>query len=57
MTVKEMIIYVEVAIDKLEDTGEILTKGNIINELHYLAYHCNKKTIMLEKNYREEKFF
>lgn len=57
MTVKEMIIYVEVAIDKLEDTGEILTKGNIIKELHYLAYHCNKKTIMLEKNYREEKFF
>lgn len=57
MTVKEMIIYVEVAIDKLEDMGEKLTKENIIEELHYLAYHCNKKTIMLEKNYREEKFF
>ena len=57
MTVKEMIIYVEVAIDKLEDMGEKLTKENIIEELHYLAYHCNKKSIMLEKNYREEKFF
>ena len=29
----------------------------IINELHYLAYHCNKKDVMLEKDYREEKFF
>ena len=57
LTVKEMMIYVEVAIDKLEDTGENLTKENIINELHYLAYHCNKKAIMLEKDYREEKFF
>lgn len=57
MTVKEMMIYVEVAIDKIEDIGEELTKENIINELHYLAYHCNKKAIMLEKDYREEKFF
>ena len=52
-----MMIYVEVAIDKLEDMGEKLTKDNIINELHYLAYHCNKRTIMLEKDYREERFF
>ena len=50
-------IYVEVAIDKLEDMGEKITKENIINELHYLAYHCNKKAIMLEKDYREEQFF
>ena len=57
MTVKEMIIYVDVAINKLTDIGEELTKENIINELHYLAYHCNKKSIMLEKDYREEKFF
>ncbi len=57
MTVKEMIIYVDVAIDKINDTGHELTKEEIINELHYLAYNCSKKDVMLKKDYREEKFF
>ena len=57
MTIKEMIIYVDVAIDRIKDTGHELTKDEIINELHYLAYHCNKRDVMLEKDYREEKFF
>ena len=56
MTVKEMIIYVDVAIDRINDTGHELTKEEIINELHYLAYHCSKKDVMLEKDYREEFF-
>lgn len=57
MTVREMMIYVDVAIDRIEDLGHELTKDEIINELHYLAYHCNKKDVMLEKDYREEKYF
>ncbi len=57
MTVKEMMIYVDVAIDRITDLGRTLTKDEIIDELHYLAYHCNKKDVMLEKDYREEKFF
>lgn len=57
MTVKEMMIYVDVAIDRITNLGHKLTKEEIIKELHYLAYYCNKKDIMLEKNYREEKFF
>ena len=57
MTVREMMIYVDVAIDQLQDLGEELTKESIIDKLHYLAYHCNKKDVMLEKDYREEKFF
>ena len=27
------------------------------DELHYLAYHCNKKEVVLENDYREENFF
>ncbi len=57
MTIREMMIYVDVAIDRIEDLGHELTKDEIINELHYLAYHCNKKDVMLEKDYREEKYF
>ena len=57
MTVREMIIYVEVAIDRISEIGHELTKEEILNELHYLAYHCNKRDVMLEKDYREEKFF
>lgn len=57
MNVREMIIYVDVAIDRIIDLGHALTKEEIIDELHYLAYHCNKKDVMLEKDYREEKFF
>lgn len=57
MTVREMIIYVDVAIDRITDLNKPLTKEDIIDELHYLAYHCNKKDVMLEKDYREEKFF
>ena len=56
MTVREMMIYVDVAIDRITDLGEILSKERIIDELHYLAYHCNKKDVMLEQEYREEKF-
>ena len=43
MTVREMIIYVDVAIDRITELNKPLTKENIIDELHYLAYHCNKK--------------
>ena len=57
MTVREMIIYVDVAIDRIEDLENEQKKDEIINELHYLAYHCNKKDVMLEKDYREEKYF
>ena len=57
MTVREMIIYVDVAIDRITELGKDITKDEIMNELHYLAYHCNKKDVMLEKDYREEKFF
>ena len=56
MTVKEMMVYVDVAIARITDLGHKLTKEEIIKELHYLVYHCNKKDIMLEKNYIEEKF-
>lgn len=57
MTVREMIIYVDVAIDRITNLGKTFTKEDIIDELHYLAYHCNKKDVMLEKDYKEEKFF
>lgn len=57
MTVKEMMIYVEVAIDRINDLNKTLTKEQILDELHFLAYHQNKKDVMLEKDYREEKFF
>lgn len=57
MTVKEMIIYVDVAIEKIAQQNNQLTKEDILNELQYLAYHCNKKDVMLKRNYREEKYF
>lgn len=57
MTVKEMMIYVEVAIDRINNLNKPLTKEQILDELHFLAYHQNKKDVMLEKDYREEKFF
>ena len=57
MTVSEMMIYVDVAIDRITEVGKTLTKEDIIDELHYLAYHCNKKEVMLEKDYREDHFF
>lgn len=57
MTVREMMIYVDVAIDRITDLGHELTKEEIMDKLHYLAYHCNKKSIMLEKDYKEENFF
>lgn len=37
MTVKEMMIYVDVAIDRITNLGHKLTKEEIIKELHYLA--------------------
>ena len=57
MTVKDMMIYVEVAIDRINNLNKPLTKEQILDELHFLAYHQNKKDVMLEKDYREEKFF
>ena len=57
MTVKEMMIYVEVAIDKLEKYAKDITRENLLSELSYLAYHCNKRKILLEKNITKEKYF
>ncbi len=44
-----MMIYVNIAIDRITDLGHILTKDEIKDELHYLAYNCNKKGVMLKK--------
>ena len=57
MTVKEMITYVDVAIDNIEKENKEITKQNILEELSFLAYHRNKKDILLEKNITVEKFF
>lgn len=57
MTVKEMMIYVDVAIDKIAEINKPLTRENILEKLSYLAYHCNKKNVLLKKNHKEEKFF
>lgn len=57
MTVKEMIIYVDVAIEKIVQQNKQLSKKEILDELHYLAYHCNKKDVMIKRNYIEEKYF
>ena len=56
MNVKEMMIYVDVAIDRINDARHELTKEEIMKELHYLAYNCSKKDVMLKKDYREEFF-
>lgn len=57
MTIKEMMIYVDVAIEKIEQEGAEITKENLLNELSYLAYHCNKKDILLKRNISKEEFF
>lgn len=57
LTVKEMIIYADVAIDRLENSSREINRQNILEELSFLAYHCNKKDILLEKNMTEEKYF
>lgn len=57
MTVKEMITYVDVAIDKIEKANKEITKQNILEELSFLAYHRNKKDILLERNITVKKFF
>lgn len=57
MTVKEMMIYVDVAIDNLEENGKNITREELIKELSFLVYHQNKKKIMLRKGYTEEKVF
>lgn len=57
MTIREMMIYVDVAIDRIKELDKELTKEQILEELHFLAYHQNKKEIMLEKEYRDEKNF
>lgn len=57
LTVKEMIIYADVAIDRLENSSREINRQNILEELSFLAYHCNKKDILLERNMTEEKYF
>ena len=57
MTIKEMMIYVDVAIEKIGQEGAEITKENLLNELSYLAYHCNKKDILLKRNISKEEFF
>ena len=57
MTVKEMMIYVDVAIDKIEKEDKEINRKNILEELSYIAYHCNKRDILLERNMIEEKYF
>lgn len=57
MTVKEMIVYTDVAIDRLEKSNKEISRQNILEELSFLAYHCNKKDILLERNMTEEKYF
>ena len=57
MTVKEMIIYVDVAIEKIAQQNKPLTRENILEELSYLAYHCNKKEVMIKRDYIDETFF
>ena len=57
MTIKEMMIYVDVAIEKIEEEKNLLTKENLLNELTFLAYHCNKKDVLLKRNISKEEFF
>ena len=57
LTVKEMIIYVDVAIEKIAQQNKPLTRENILEELSYLAYHCNKKEVMIKRDYIDETFF
>lgn len=56
MTIREMMIYVEVAFENLEQLNKTITKEELLNELSFLAYHQNKNTVLKRKNY-EEKFF
>lgn len=57
LTVKEMLVYVDVAIDRIEKSNKEISKQNILEELNFLAYHCNKRRILLERNITEEKYF
>ena len=52
-----MIVYTDVAIDRLEKSNKEISRQNILEELSFLAYHCNKKDILLERNMTEEKYF
>ena len=56
MTIREMMIYVEVAFESLEQLNKTITKEELLNELSFLAYHQNKNIVLKRKNY-EEKFF
>lgn len=56
MTVKEMMIYVEVAFENLQREGRDITKDEILKEISFLAYHQNKNSVLRRKNY-VEKFF
>lgn len=57
MTIKEMMIYIDVAIEKIENEKNLLTKENLLNELTFLVYHCNKKDVLLKRNITKEEFF
>ena len=57
MTIKEMMIYIDVAIEKIENEKNLLTKENLLYELTFLAYHCNKKDVLLKRNITKEEFF
>lgn len=56
MTIREMMIYVEVAFENLEQLNKSVTKKEMLDELSFLAYHQNKNTVLKKKNYKE-KFF
>ena len=56
MTIREMMIYVEVAFENLEQLNKSITKKEMLDELSFLAYHQNKNTVLKKKNYKE-KFF
>lgn len=56
VTIKEMLIYVEVALENLEETGRKITKDELLKELNFLSYHKNKKSVLQKKDYKE-KFF
>lgn len=56
MTIKEMMIYVEVAFENLEQLNKTITKEELLNELSFLAYHQNKNIVLERKDYEEKVF-
>lgn len=56
MTVKEMLVYVDVGIERIEKSNKDISKKNILDELNFLTYHCNKKRILFVRNITGEKY-